>query len=114
MKDGEVHYSHPVVAATLVKAGTPRILPLDAEAVRNTDGRAKQDCELNAGKRLIRRRRHDHRPMPIIVTGDDLYAHEPFVDELTELRLGYVLVAKPKSHKELFEWVDGLVPTRSG
>lgn len=34
----EVHHSHVVVAATLIQAGTHRILPLDAEEVRNSDG----------------------------------------------------------------------------
>ena len=104
---GVGHYSHVVVGATLVKAGTHRILPLDAEEVRNTDGAEKQDCEINAGKRLIRRVRQEHRQMKLIVTGDDLFAHEPFVDELTALRMSYVLVAKPESHKELFDWVEG-------
>jgi hypothetical protein len=51
--NGDLHYSHCVVAATLVRAGSHDILPLDAEEVRNTDGTGKQDCELNAGKRLI-------------------------------------------------------------
>ncbi|MCI0489295.1 MAG: ribonuclease R, partial [Blastocatellia bacterium] len=32
-----------------------RIFPLDVEEVRNTDGSEKQDCELNAAKRLIDR-----------------------------------------------------------
>ncbi len=104
---GEVHYSHTVVAATLVKAGTHRILPLDVEAVRNSDGHEKQDCEINAGKRLIQRLRREHRQLKMIITGDDLYAHEPFVEQLTELRMPYVLVAKAESHKELFEWVAG-------
>jgi hypothetical protein len=103
---GPTQYSHVVVGASLVKAGTHTILPLDAEEVRNTDGHDKQDCEINAGKRLLRRVRREHRQMKIIVTGDDLYAHEPFVDELTdELHMHYVLVAKPDSHKELFKWV---------
>jgi hypothetical protein len=105
---GEIHYSHVVVGATLVRAGSHDILPLDAEEVRNEDGREKQDCEINAGKRLARRLREEHRQMPICVTGDDLYAHEPFIEELRALRLGFVLVAKPTSHAELFDWVEDL------
>lgn len=38
-KNGDIHYSHMVVMATLVRAGSHDILPLDAEEVRNTDGR---------------------------------------------------------------------------
>ena len=107
-KNGQVHYSHCIVAATLVKAGSHRIFPLDAEEVRNTDGTEKQDCELNAGKRLIERLRREHPQMPVIIGGDDLYAHEPFVLLLAEKRLRFVLVAKPESHQELFDWVRDL------
>ena len=103
---GQTHYSHSVVAATLVKAGSHKVLPLDVEQVRNTDGQAKQDCELNAAKRLIERFRREHPQMEVICGGDDLYSHEPFVELLESKRLHYLLVAKPDSHKEMFEWVE--------
>lgn len=107
-KTGETHYSHCVVAATLVKAGSHRILPMDVEEVRNTDGTDKQDCELNAAKRLVVRFREEHPQLDVIIGGDDLYSHEPFVQLLDEKRLHFVLVAKPDSHQELFEWVEEL------
>ena len=107
-KTGETHYSHCVVAATLVKAGSHRILPMDVEEVRNTDGTDKQDCELNAAKRLVVRFREEHPQLEVVIGGDDLYSHEPFVQLLDEQRLHFVLVAKPDSHKELFEWVEEL------
>lgn len=107
-KNGELHYSHVVVGATLVRAGSHAILPLDAEQVRNEDGQEKQDCEINAGKRLVQRIREQHRQLSLCVLGDDLYAHEPFVRDLRELRMGFVLVAKPASHVELFDWVEDL------
>jgi hypothetical protein len=103
---GELHYSHQEVAATLVKAGSHRILPLDFEEVRNSDGHDKQDCEINACKRLLPRLRGEHPQLRMLVTADDLYAHQPFVAELERLRIHYVLVAKPDSHRELFEWAD--------
>lgn len=107
-KSGETDYSHCVVAATLVKAGSHRIFPLDVEQVRNTDGTEKQDCELNAAKRLIVRFRQEHPQMQVIIGGDDLYSHEPYVILLGQKRLHYVLVAKPESHKELWSWVEDL------
>lgn len=105
-KQGETHYYHTVVAATLVRARSHRIFPLDVEEVKNTDGSEKQDCELNAAKRLIARFREEHRQMRVIVTGDDLYSHGPFLEQLESNRLHYVIVAKPDSHKEMFEWVE--------
>ena len=107
-KSGQTSYSHYVVGATLVKAGSHRILPLEVEEVRNTDGQKKQDCELNAGKRLIERVRKEHPQLPLIVLGDDLYSHEPYVTLLIEKRLHFMLVAKPESHQELIEWVEDL------
>ena len=68
-----------MVGATLVRAGSHAILPLDAEQVRNEDGQQKQDCEINAGKRLVYRIRQQHRQLSLCVMGDDLSAHEPFV-----------------------------------
>ena len=99
---GQVHYSHLVVGATLVRAGSHHVLPLDAEEVRNpTAASHPQDCELTAGKRLIARLRREHPQMALIVIGDDLYAHSPFVEQLQHLRLHYVLVAKSASHPTL-------------
>lgn len=107
-KNGDPHYYHTVVGATLVRAGSHDILPLDAEEVRNSDGQEKQDCEINAGKRLVTRLRQEHRQLQMLVAGDDLYAHEPFIQLLRQLRYGFVLVAKRTSHQELFEWVADL------
>jgi hypothetical protein len=99
---GQVHYSHLVVGATLVWAGSRQVLPLDAEEVRNPTAESQpQDCELTVGKRLITRLRHEHPQMALIVIGDDLYSHTPFVDQLPQGRLYYVLVAKPASHLTL-------------
>src|SRR5262249_18017258 len=72
----------------------------------NSDGQDKQDGELNATKRLINGLRGAHRQLPVMITSDDLYSHEAFVELLANQRLHYLLVAKPKLHKELFAWVE--------
>jgi len=41
----------------------------------------------------------------MLVTGDDLFGHEPFIKLLRQLRYGFVLVAQPTSHQELFDRV---------
>jgi hypothetical protein len=105
---GQEHYRHTVLSASLVKAGKHEVLPLDFEEVRNEDGQEKQDCEVNAAKRLIPRVRREHPQLKLIALGDDLYAHEPFIALLSECRMHYVLVAKENSHRELFEWVEDL------
>lgn len=115
---GRVHYSHKIVGATVVRAGAHQVLPLDVEEVRNaTAESAPQDCELTAGKRLITRVRREHPHMALILIGDDLYSHVPFVEQLHELRQHYVLVAKPSSHPTLLAAVaaaEGTDPTQTG
>jgi hypothetical protein len=77
--NGEVHFRPTGVSATLVKAGSHRVLPLEVEEVRHSDGQDKQDGEVHAAKRLIPRLRQEHPQMPLIVGGDDLYCHEPCI-----------------------------------
>jgi hypothetical protein len=97
-----VHYSHLIVGATLVRAGSHQVLPIDGEEVRNaTAESAPQDCEVTAAKRLIARLRREHPQMAQIVIGDDLYSHVPFIEQLQQQRQHYVLVAKPSSHATL-------------
>lgn len=105
---GALHHWHLVVAATIVRAGSHRILPIDSEVASPQDGSEKQDCESAAAKRLLQRVRREHRQLPLIVTADDLHSHVPFVGVCEALRMKYVLVCKPTSHEETFEWVDDL------
>src|SRR4029450_4239286 len=58
---GRVHYSHLIVGATLVRAGSHQVLPIDVEEVHNaTTESTPQDCELTASKRLLARVRREH------------------------------------------------------
>jgi hypothetical protein len=70
--NSETHYSHVVVGATVTRAGSHAILPLDVEEVCNSDGQEPQDCELTAAKRLVKRLRTEHRQLALCIVGDDL------------------------------------------
>ena len=84
---GRVYYSHLIVGATVVQAGSPQVLPLDGEEVRNATAESTpQDCELTAAKRLLARVRREHPQRARIVIGDDRYAHVPFVEPLQPQR----------------------------
>jgi hypothetical protein len=115
---GRVHYSHKIVGATVVRAGSHQVLPLEVEEVRNaTAASAPQDCELTAAKRLVTRLRREHPQMALIMIGDDLYSHVPFVEQLHAGRQHYVLVAKPASHPTLLAAVaaaEGTEQTETG
>jgi hypothetical protein len=59
---------------------------------------------------LVKRLRTEHRQLSMCIVGDDLYGHEPFIEELRAQRMSFVLVAKPTSHVALFEQIEERAP----
>lgn len=106
--DGTLEHYHQILQAAIVRPGCRQVLPLAGEFIRKQDGASKQDCETNAGKRAIRRIRHEYRQLRIIIVADSLYSTAPFVGELSRLRYSYLLVAKPEDHKSLYQDIEGL------
>lgn len=105
---GHVRYHHQILQAALVHPDMRQVVPLVPEPIKNEDGRKKQDCEINASKRVLKKIRRDHPKLKIIIGGDSLYSKQPFIDGLKAARMSYVLSAKPDDHKILFEWVREL------
>jgi hypothetical protein len=105
---GSVRYSHQILQAVMLNPHMRQVLPLAPEPVANTDGSTKQDCEINAAKRIVGKIRSAHPKLKMIITADGLYSKQPFVDVLKTNRMSFILVAKATDHKLLFEWVDEL------
>jgi len=103
-KKGVIRYSHQILQAVIVHPDNKQVIPLAPEAIQNSDGTEKQDCEINAGKRFIKNFRKTHPKLKIIYSGDDLFSKQPFIDELKAANMSFILVAKPSSHKILYEW----------
>jgi len=97
-------YYHQVVAATIVCPGIKQVMLLAPEPIQNSDGNTKQDCEINAGKRLVKKIRVTHPKLKIIIAGDGLYSKQPFIDELKRYGMSFILVAKPTDHTFLYQW----------
>ena len=102
-RNGGTTYSHQVLGASIVHPDLRQVIPLAPEPIQNMDGRIKQDCERNAGKRLLKKIRATHPKLKIIIGGDDLYANYPFIDELRINEMSFILVAKPGDHTFLFK-----------
>lgn len=111
---GKIRYHHQILQAAIVHPDIKQVLPLAPEPITNKDGSKKQDCEINAGKRIVSKIRENHPKLKIIITGDGLYSKQPFIDELKQAGMSYILVAKPTDHKILFEWVDELTALGDG
>jgi hypothetical protein len=106
-KRGDVlQFSHQIVQGALVHPKRSPVIPLCPEAVRNTDGTDKQDCETTAAKRLLGKLKKIHPKLPLIIVADSLYSTQPMIESIGSHGMRYVLTAKPGDHKMLMEWVN--------
>lgn len=105
-KKGAIRYFHQIVQAAIMNPDMRQVIPLTPEEIKNTDGKEKQDCEINAGKRLLARIRKSHPKLSLIIVGDSLYSKQPTIEAIRSLHMDYVLVAKPEDHRKLMEWVN--------
>ncbi len=103
---GEVRYSHQILQATVMAPGKRQVIPLGPEFISNKSMGGVQDCELEAGKRLIPKLRSAHRQLSMVIVGDSLYSKQPFIKVLKEQKMHFILGAKPKDHKSLMEDIE--------
>ena len=111
-KDGIEYHHHDILQAAIVHPDKRVVLPLAPEFIRNSDGKGdeyhKQDCEINAGYRMLQRLRSDYPRMRQLSWPTVFTPSKPFVEKLTAGRFSFLLVAKPGDHKSLYQDVDGL------
>ena len=102
---GAVTFFHQMLAAVLVHPDRKEVIPLAPEPIIKQDGDNKNDCERNAGKRLLPRIRAEHPSLQVIVVEDGLASNAPHIRLLKELNFRFLLVAHPEDHEHLFEAV---------
>ena len=103
-KHGEnITYAHQVVTPTIVSPFMKDVIPLMPEFIQNKDGEEKQDCEINASKRWLKKK--NPLDLPRLLSGDDLYAHEPFCKDIIARGDSFVFIAKEESHKIMYEHI---------
>jgi hypothetical protein len=108
LNNGQILYSHKVMTAVVVNPDLPHVLPLEPEFIRPQDGHTKQDCEIAAAKRWLKRCGSSYAAYQLTLLGDDLYAHQPFCHLVLKANLNFIFVCKPDSHQKLYEWLDFL------
>lgn len=107
-RDGEevTTYYHTMLAGTLVKPGETTVLPVMGEPIRNEDGQGKQDCELNAAKRWIKKHGQEYKWLKPTLLGDDLFSNYPMCKAVVEAGLSFIFTCKPQSHPWITETVE--------
>lgn len=101
-RNGTTSYNHSMLGATLVHPQRKEVFPIGCEAIEKQDGSRKNDCELNAAKRLLKKLYDAYKGLKMLLVEDALYANEPHIKQILDCEWDYIISVKPKSHKTLF------------
>lgn len=101
-------YYHKVLEAKIVLSDNI-IISLGTEFIENEkEDVSKQDCELNAAKRLMGKIKKAYPRLPICIQGDALYEVEPLMKLCKKYHWEYLFTQKDTRQKKLnegFEWI---------
>ena len=104
----EKRYYHKVLEAKIV-LGEHLVLSLGTEFIENeSENVSKQDCEINAAKRLMVRLKKEYPRLPLCIQGDALYASETMIGICRENGWEYIMTQKGTGQallSESYEWI---------
>ena len=103
-KDGKTKYYKYVLEAKLVFGDI--VVSLDSEWIENIEmnnENDKQDCEINAFKRMAKRIKKNYPKTKFILTGDALYASTPMINICKEHKWYYIFNLKKERLKTIYE-----------
>ena len=99
-RNGIVEHHHKALQAIICHPKQKQILPMMPEAIAKSDGQTKQDCEVNAAKRLLPTLRKRHPGMPFIWLA---FATAPFIGEILANQEDFIFRVKQGDHTPVFE-----------
>jgi hypothetical protein len=105
-RDKSIEYYQQFLGAVIVHPEKREVIPICPEMIIKQDGNDKNDCERNASKRFLKEFRREHPHLKTIVLEDALSANAPHIKELHKCNCRYIIGAKPKGNKYLFNAVE--------
>lgn len=100
-----ITYYHTVLEAKLVLENMA--FSILTEFVENeNESVSKQDCEINAAKRLMKKLKYKFRKLNICILGDSLYACEPIYKLCAEYKWKFIFRFKEGRAKTLWEEIQ--------
>lgn len=103
-RDGKTKYYKYVLEAKVVFGNI--VISIDSEWIENTElnnEKQKQDCEVNAFKRMAPRIKKTYPKLKFIITGDALYGTTPMIDICKDNKWYYIFNLKKDRLKNVFE-----------
>lgn len=102
-KNGSVTYYHQALATAIAHPEHKPVFPIVLEFIQKQDGASKNDCEVNAAKRLITKLKTAHPHLKLRMLCDALYANGPLIKEFQANDMGYIITATKKNNTYLFD-----------
>ncbi len=103
-RDGKVKYYKYVLEAKAVFGSM--VISVDSEWIENVENHnenQKQDCEVNAFKRMAPRLRKNYPKLTFLITGDALYATTPMINICKGYHWHYIFNLKKDRLKTVYE-----------
>jgi len=100
-KNGTVTYYHQALTTVITHPEHKPVFPIALEFIQKQDGATKNDCELNAAKRLIIKLKTAHPHLKVRMLCDALYANGPLIKEFQANDMGYIITATKTSNPYL-------------
>ena len=103
-RDGKTKYYKYVLEAKVVFGNM--LISIDSEWIENNklnNEKDKQDCEVNAFKRMAVRIKKNYPKLKFIVTGDALYAATPMINICKDNKWHYIFNLKKDRLKNVYE-----------
>ena len=114
--EGNITYEHQVLEAKMVFSSF--VLSIDSEFIENPSQDVvsirKQDCEMNAFKRMSYRLKKNFPKLKFIITADALYASGPFIKLCLDNNWDYIFRLKSDKLKTVNQDFDGIISIVSG
>lgn len=109
-KDSKTKYYKYVLEAKVVFGNM--VISIDSEFIENNElnnENDKQDCEVNAFKRMAPRIKKNYPKLKFIITGDALYASTPMIDICKDNKWNYIFNLKKNRLKNVYEeFIDNI------
>jgi len=96
-EDGTISYSHSMLAAVIAHPEKKEVISLAEEPIIHQDGETKNDCELNASRRLIKKVATRNLGEKFIFVEDALYANGPHILNIKAEQNSFIIRVKPGS-----------------
>lgn len=100
-RNGKQSFYHEMLGAVAVFPGQATVFPVACEPIIKQDGSQKNDCELNASKRIIPQIRQMLPQEEIVVIFDALYANGPHIKALGAENMRYIIGTKGQTYVDI-------------